>query len=137
MPPITHVNNIVHSVFSNAELYINNHQIYYSNRLHAHKSLISNTFKNKLTEYKGVLHCEGYDYKDYPENLLEGPFFTRRMKLYSRCDGFMLYRKLGIDFLTTSELLYPYMKIRIRLIRARPKHFVRNENPNVSLGFVD
>ena len=80
MPHITLVNNILHSIFSNAELYINNHQIYNSNGLHAHNSHISNNFKNTLTDYKGVLHCVGYDYEEDPENLLEGPFFTRRMK---------------------------------------------------------
>ena len=39
-PHITHVNNILHSIFSNAELWIKNHQIYNSNGLHAHKSHI-------------------------------------------------------------------------------------------------
>ena len=34
VPHITHVNNILHSIFSNAELYINNHQIYNSNGLY-------------------------------------------------------------------------------------------------------
>ena len=137
VPHITHVNNILHSIFSNAELYINNHHIYNSNGLYAHKSHISNNFKSTLSDYKGVLHCEGYDYKEDPQNLVEGPFFTRRMKFYSRPDGFMLYGKLGIDFLTTSELLYPNMKVRIRLIRARPNFYMISENPNVSLGIVD
>ena len=101
VPHITHVNNILHSIFSNAELYLNNHQIYNSNRLYAHKSHISNIFKSTLSDYKGVLHCEGHDYEADPENLLEGPFFTIIMKLYRRPDGFMLYGKLGIDFRTT------------------------------------
>ena len=126
------MNNILHSIFSNAELHINNHQIYNSNGVYAHKSQISKNFKSTLTDYKGVLRCEGYDYEKDPENLLEG----RRMKLYSRPDGFMLYGKLGIDFLTTSEL-YPNMKVRIRLIRARPNFYMVSENPNVSLGIVD
>ena len=117
VPHFTHVNNILHSIFSNAELYINNHEIYNSNGLYAHKSHISKNFKCTLSGYKGVFHCQGYDYEEYPENLLEGPFFTRRMKLYSRRDGFMLYGRLGIDFFTTSELLYPNMKVQIRLIR--------------------
>ena len=137
LPHITHVNNILHSFFSNAELYINNHQIYNSNGLYAHKSHISNNFKSTLSDYKRVLHCEGYDYEEDPESLVEGPFFTRRMKLYSRPDGFMLYGKLGIDFLTTSELLCPNMKVRIRIIRARPNFYMISENPNVSLGIVD
>ena len=98
MPHITHVNNILQSIFSNAEVYINNHQIYNSNGFFAHKSHIYNNFKSTLSDYKGVLHGEGYDYEDDPKNLVEGPFFTRRMKLYSRPDGFMLYGKLGIDF---------------------------------------
>ena len=49
----------------------------------------------------------------------------------------MLYGKLGIDFLTTSELLYSNMKIRIRLIRTRPNFYMRSEKPIVSLGIVD
>ena len=137
VPHFIHVNNILHSIFSNAELCINNHQIYNSNGLFAHKSHISNNFKSALTDYKGALLCEGYDYEEDPENLLEGPFFTRRMKLYSRPDGFMLYGKLGIVFLTTSDLLYPNMKVRIRLIRARPNFYMISDNPNVSLGIVD
>ena len=137
MPHIIHVNNILHSICSNAELYINNHQIYNLNGLYAHKSHISNNFKSTLSDYKGVLHREGYDYEDDPKNLVEGPFFTRRMKLYSRPDGFMLYGKLGIDFLTTSELLYPNMKVRIQLTRARPNFYMISENPKVSLGIVD
>ena len=111
MPHITHVNDNLHSSFSNAELYINNHQSYNLNELYAHKSHISNSFKSTLSDYQGVLHCEGY-------NLYENPLCTRRMNLYSRHDGLMLYGKLGINFLTTSELLYPNKKVRIRLIRA-------------------
>ena len=49
----------------------------------------------------------------------------------------MLYGKLGIDILTTSELLYPNMKVGIRLIRARPSFYMISENPNVSWGNVD
>ena len=98
VPHIIHVNNLLHSIFSVAEFYINNHQIYNSNGLYAHKSHISNNFKSTLTDNKGVLHSEGYDYEEDRENLLEGPLFTKRMKLYSRPDGFMLYGKLGINF---------------------------------------
>ena len=59
------------------------------------------------------------------------------MKLLSRPDGFMLYGKLEIDFFSTSELLYPNTKIRLRLIRARPNFYMISDNPNVSLGIVD
>ena len=65
------------------------------------------------------------------------PFFRRRMKLLSRPDGLMLYGKLGSDLFSTSEVLYPNMKIRLRLIRARPIFYMINDNPNFSLGILD
>ena len=136
---VTYVNNIMHSTYSNVEVYINKQQVYNSNRLYARKSYISNNFKAAISEYKGVLHYEGYDYEQHPEHLsnpLPDPFFTRRMKLLSRPDGFMLYGKLGIYFFSTSELIYPNMKIRLRLIRARPSFYMISDNPNVTLAIV-
>ena len=133
---VTYVNNIMHSIFSNVEVYIHNQQIYNSNGLYAHTSYISNNFKAAISEYTGFLHCEGYDYEQDPEDIsnpLPDPFFTRRMKLLSRPDGFMLYGKLGIEFFSTSELLYPNMKTRLRLIRPRPIFYMISDNPNVSL----
>ena len=38
VPLVTHVNNILHSIFSNVEVYISNQQIYNSSGLYAHKS---------------------------------------------------------------------------------------------------
>ena len=64
---VTYINNILHSIFSNFEVYINNQQIYKSNVLYAHKSYISNNFKAAISEHKRVLHCEGYDYEQDPE----------------------------------------------------------------------
>ena len=37
--------------------------------------------------------------------------------MLSRPDMFMLYDKLGVDFFSISELIYPKMKVRIQLIR--------------------
>ena len=122
-------------------MYNNNQQIYNSNGLYAHKFYISNNFKGAISEYKGVLHCEGYDYEEFPDEIMEAPlsepFFTKRMKILSRLDGFMLYGKLGVDFFSTSQLLYSNMKIGLRLIRARPNFYMISDNPNVSLGIVD
>ena len=137
---VTSVNNIMHSIFSSVEVYIKIQQIYNSNGLYAHKYYISNNFRAAISEYKGVLYCEGYDYEQDLEdvtNSLPDPFFTSRMKLLIRSDGFMLYGKLGVDFFSTSELLYPNMKFRLRLIRARPNFNMISDNPNVSLGTVD
>ena len=59
------------------------------------------------------------------------------MKILNRPAGFMLYRRLGVDFFSISELLYPYTKYRLRLIRARHIFHMTSDNLNVSFGTVD
>ena len=68
---------------------------------------------------------------------LSEPFVARRMKMLLRPDGFKLDGKFRVDLFSTSDLLYPNMKTRLRLIRARPKFYMISDNPNVSLGIVD
>ena len=41
-------------------------------------------------------------------------FFTRRNKMLSRLDGFMLYSKVGVEFYSTSKLLYANLKNKAR-----------------------
>ena len=122
-------------------MYTNNQQFYNSNGLYAHKSYIFNNFKGAISEYKGILHCEVSDHEEVPDEVMEAlfsePFFKKRLKMLSRPDGFMLHDKLRVDFLSTSELLYPNMKIRLQLIRARPTFYMINDNPKVSLGIVE
>ena len=78
---VTHVNNIMHSICSIVELYNNSQQIHNSNGLSAHKSFISNNLNGAISEYKRVLHCEGYDSEEFcdenMEELLSEPFFHR------------------------------------------------------------
>ena len=50
----THVNIILHSIFSKVEVYINSQQIDNSNGLYVHKSYISNNFKGGISESNGV-----------------------------------------------------------------------------------
>ena len=124
VPLVTHVENILHTFFPNVEVYINNQQSYNSNILYAHKSYISNNFKWAIAECKGVLHWKGYDFEEFPDQFMEAPLFepfsTRRMKLLGISDGFMLYGKLVVDFFSISKFLYPNIKIKLQLIRARP-----------------
>ena len=65
----TYVKNIMHSIVSNVELFINNQQIYNSNGLYAHKSYISNNFNAVISENNRILHCEVYDYEQDPEDI--------------------------------------------------------------------
>ena len=59
------INSILHSIFSNVEVYSDNQQNYNPNGLYAHKYYFSNNLKGAISEDKGVLHCEGYDYAQF------------------------------------------------------------------------
>ena len=122
-------------------MYSNKKQDHNSNGLYAHKAYLSNNFKRAISEYRGVLHCEGYDFEEFPDEIMEAPLCepssTRRMKMPSRPDGFVSYGKLGVGSFSTSELLYLNMKIGLLLIRARPNFYMYSDNRNVSLGLAD
>ena len=57
---LTCVNNLLYSLFSNCEVYLNNQQVYNSNGLYAHKAFISNEFNSTLSSNDRILHCHGY-----------------------------------------------------------------------------
>ena len=103
------------------------------------------TFPATLSELclntKDFLHCKAYDNEELLHEIMEAPLterlFTRRKKMLSRPDGFMLYGNLGVGFFSFSELLFPNMKVRLRLIRARRNFCMISDNPNVILGIVD
>ena len=104
-------------------------------------SPISNNFKGAIVEYKVVLHCEAFDYEEFLyENMnapLSEPFFTRRIKMLSTPDAFLLYCTMSFGLFSFSYLLYPFMKIRLRLVITRLHVYMINDNPNVGLGIVD
>ena len=82
-----------------------------------------------------------YDYEECSDKIrarkcLGLNFFTRRMKMLSRPDGFMLYCKSSVDFFSSSDLPCPNMKVRLRLIWATPIFYMISHNPNVSFRFV-
>ena len=59
------------------------------------------------------------------------------MKLFGIPYNFMFSGKLRVDFFSTSELLFPFRNIKLRLIRARPYFDMISDNPDFSLGIVE
>ena len=140
VPLVTLVNNILHSIFFNIEMYINNQQIYNSNGLYVQNFYNSNNFKEAISEYKGIFHCEGYHYEELLDEIMEAPlfepFFTRREKMHSRLDSFILYENMRFGFFSISDKMFRKTKNRLSLIRARPNFYMISDNINVSLGIA-
>ena len=92
VPLVTHVNNILHS-FVTMLMFTLKINIYTIQMDSMSKSpTIPKNFQLAISEYMGVLHCEGYNFEHFldkfTESSLPEPFFTKRMKMLSRPGGF-------------------------------------------------
>ena len=74
VPLVTRVDNILHSFFFPMLRCTSSISIFtIESGLYAHKSNFSNKFKVAISEYEGVLHCKGYDYEEFPDDIMEAP----------------------------------------------------------------
>ena len=78
---LTHVNNFLHSLFSNCEVYLYNQQVYNSNGLYGHKALISDEFNASTRNNEGILACHGYEFEKEPSYFEKSPFIDRGEEL--------------------------------------------------------
>ena len=133
---LTHVKNLLHSLVSNCEVYLNNQQVYNSNGLYGHKALISNKFNTSTRNNEGILVCHGYEFEKEPSDFEKSPFIDREEELLLK-NGTTYYGKLAIDLFQCEKLLLPNTKVRLKLIRARPNFYMISYNPHVSLKVLD
>ena len=128
------VNNTMHSLFSNCEVYFNNEQVYTSNGLYAHKAFISNEFSNTKGTKSSICACQGYMYEKEPASFGDEPFLSRKAK---KNEEICFYGKLAIDVFTCDKFLLPNVKIRLRLVRSRPNFYIiTNQNKNFSCSIL-
>ena len=127
--------------FSNVEMHTDNQQIYHSYVFSEHKSYICNNFRATTSEHKRILHCDGCDYVESPDEtigaLLSEPFQTMRMNKLSKPKGLMLYSKLVVGFFSNSDLIYSNMRMSLQQIKAIPTFYMISDNPKVTLGIDD
>ena len=112
---LTYVNNLLHSLFSNCEVYFNKTMVYNANGFYPHKAKISNEFNSSAVSIKGILACHGYSFEEYPGAFDMHPFTDRANSLGTRITV-SLYGRLAIDLFTCEKLLLPNTKVRIKLI---------------------
>ena len=115
------INNIIHSLFSNIEVYIqdllvsqpatNNYPyISYLNKILNNSSLVLN---NKNSE-------AGFYWDTKPDSALESTGFMKRLKLTSNSTEVELSDTLSLDFFQSTKLLLNQIPIRFRFNRSNP-----------------
>ena len=78
---LTYVNNLLHSLFSNCDVYFNNTMVYNANGLYPHKAQITNEFNSSAMSNKGILACHEYSFEEYPDEFGIHPFTDRAKSL--------------------------------------------------------
>ena len=112
-------------------------QKYNSNGLCAHKFYLSKNLREPAPKTKDFCSVKCMTLKNFLMILRDtssDPPPMSRMEQFIRPDGLKLFGELEVDFASTSELLYPVMKVKLRRIRTRPKFQNISDNPNDSLG---
>ena len=94
---LTHVNNLLHSLFSNFEEYLNNRQVYNSNGLYEHEVLISKEFNASTKINEGILACHSYEFEKEPSDFEKSTFIDREEEVLLK-NGTTYNGKLAIDF---------------------------------------
>ena len=97
-----YVNNLMHSMFSNAEVYFNNTQVYSSNGLYAHKAFISNEISHTKGVKEGIISCQGYQYEPEPNDFYGEPFESRK-DIVEKSNQLVFFGKLAIDVFTCDK----------------------------------
>ena len=118
---LTYVNSLLHSLFSNYEIYFINTMVYNANGLYPHKAQILNEFNSSAVTNKGILACHRYNFEEYPEAFDMYPF-TDRANALGAGTTFSLYGRLAIDLFTCEKLLLPKNQVTRRISVAEPNH---------------
>ena len=78
---LNYVNIILHSLFSNCEVFSINTMAYNANGLYPHEAQILNKFNSSAVSNKGLLACHGYSFEEHPEAFDMYPFTDRENSL--------------------------------------------------------
>ena len=133
---LIHVNNILHSLISNCEVYLNNQK--WTTQMVSMDTRLQ--FPVKLMLQRKVMRVfwlvMDTNLKKKLSNHERSPFIDREEELLLK-NGSTYYGKLAIDLFRREKLLLPNTKVRLKFIRARPNFCMISYNPQVSLNVLD
>ena len=116
------VNNALHSLFSNCEVYPNNEQVHSANSLHAHQAFVSTKFSGTNGIKESLSQCQGY------RCVIEPNYFTKRpftdVVFQKDKDEFIFYGPLAIGLFACETFLLPNVTVRLKLIRSSPAFYM-------------
>ena len=114
------VNNALHSVFSDYEIYLNNERVDASSN-YGHKAQIITEMSHTGGEKDTVLECQGYTYEDLSEGM-KTDVVKNRVAWTQKSVIRYFKGRLLVDLFQCPQLLLPNVLVRIRLRIMCTKH---------------
>jgi len=111
------VNNILHSLFSECDVYANGIKISTANGVYGHKSYLETEMSHGKDAKDTWLSCQGYNYETDPADQTHADIHGREETTRTSAT-LQLFGKLSVDFFTCDKLLLPDVTLRIKLVRA-------------------
>ena len=133
------INNIIHSLFEQVTVNLNNTLVENSNSCYAYRAYME-TLLNSSKEYKETILRAGNvwykDEKDMDSSVFApvtggaqvNPCFVSRQKIFADGKTVQLCGKLHCDFFSQPRLLLPNVDIGVELTRSKPSFYLIGEN---------
>ena len=121
------VNNILHSLFSDCDVFANGVKISTANGVYGHKSYLETEMSYSDDAKKSWLACQGYNYESAPGDRTHADINDRATSTRSSA-SINLIGKLSVDFFTCDQLLIPNVSLRIKLVRAHNDFIVISDD---------
>ena len=117
------INNGMHGIFSNVEVFLQGVLIYSANANYPHKAYIETELSHTEACKNTWLITQGYNYEKEPSTADNAAMVARRA---ANADGAWndFYGRLAVDFFNTDKFLLPGVTLRIKLVRASPEFAV-------------
>ena len=131
------VNNAMHSLFSQVELYLNGSLISDSNNTYHHRVLIETELTNQDSKSTWAA-CQGYAYNPDPDDKRRTTeWYANRLKQTLAADYRMhFYGTLYVDFFTCERLLLPEVNMRIKLCRSSSEFSLMGQGDDAKKKFT-
>ena len=111
-------NNTLHTLFSHAELYLNEKLISHSNNCYLHSAFVETELTTDTDSKESWAKCQGYNYLAKMEDKEEMHDELATAFSNQKDCKMQLYGALHLDFLDCEKLLLPNVTLHVRLYRA-------------------
>jgi len=100
------VNNALHSMFSECDVYTNGIKISSANGLYAHKSYLETEMSHSKEAKETWLICQGYNFESNPATFASNDIKTKREPASRNSALVHIIRRLSVDFLIVTNYFY-------------------------------